>query len=117
MFPDDAVQGGGFRAAPSIGLSMGAGPWPGVSVWTTGPSDGWCRPLRPPATPDVESTEAVCLDVKDGRWLGPYPGRSPPRPAPYPSPFTHSSNHPIKRAHMSNLFSIARGVCDSYGYS
>ena len=27
------------------------------------------------------------------------------------------SNQPTQRAHMSRLFSIARGVCDSKGYS
>jgi hypothetical protein len=29
VFPDDAVQRGGLGAAPAIGLSMGAGRWPG----------------------------------------------------------------------------------------
>ena len=31
--------------------------------------------------------------------------------------FTYRSNQSTKRAHMSRLFSMARGVCDSYGYS
>jgi len=34
VLPDDAVQRGGLGAAPTIGLGMGAGRWPG---W-------WCRP-------------------------------------------------------------------------
>jgi len=29
VLPDDTVQGGGFGAAPAIGMGMGAGQWPG----------------------------------------------------------------------------------------
>ena len=34
VFPDDAVQGGAFGPAPTIGLGTGAGRWPG---WRSGP--------------------------------------------------------------------------------
>ena len=67
--------------------------------------------------------------VANRRWGAPGSaggGRWPPPDRPYiPSsetagedaPFTQVSNHPMKRAHMSSLFSMARGVWDSNGYS